>query len=62
MLLLSLLLVVSPPQTSTTVMAVRAQVAQTCVVTPTNVTCRGAQDRPEERRIIRSGSLTTVEF
>ncbi|WP_332659408.1 hypothetical protein [Brevundimonas sp.] len=62
MILLPLLLLVVPPQTSTAVMSVRAQVIQTCTVTPASVTCRGARDRPEERRIIRSGSVAVVEF
>lgn len=62
MILLSLLLLATPPQTSTAVMAVRAQVAQTCLVTPANVTCGGARDRPGQRRIIRNGPVTVVEF
>ncbi|KQY84736.1 hypothetical protein [Brevundimonas sp. Root1423] len=62
MLLLPLLLLVTPVQTSTAVMAVRAQVTQTCVVTAEKVTCRGARDRPEQRRVIRGGLVTVVEF
>lgn len=64
MILLPLMLALTlpPPQTSTTVMAVRARVAQTCVVSTTSVTCRGALDRPGSRRIIRSGSVTVIEF
>ncbi|RZJ00558.1 MAG: hypothetical protein EON90_07105 [Brevundimonas sp.] len=62
MIFLPLLLLVAPAQTSTVVMTVRAQVIQTCVVTTANVTCSGARDRPEERRIIRSGAVTVVEF
>lgn len=62
MILLPLLLLVVPAQTSTVVMSVRAQVTQTCVVTAEKVTCSGARDRPEERRIIRSGPVTTIEF
>lgn len=53
MIFLSLLLALTPPQTSTTVVAVRAQVTQTCLVTTTRVTCRGAQDRPGQVPIIR---------
>lgn len=62
MILLPLLLLVAPAQTSTAVMSVRAQVTQTCVVTALKVTCVGAQDRPEQRRIIRNGPVTVVEF
>jgi hypothetical protein len=62
MILLPLLLLVAPVQTSTAVMSIRAQVTQTCAITAANVTCRGAQDRPEHRRIIRNGPVTTVEF
>jgi hypothetical protein len=51
MIFISLLLALTPPQTSTSVVTVRAQVAQTCVVTTTRVTCRGAQDRPGQVRI-----------
>lgn len=53
MILISLLLVLSPPQTSTTVVAVRAEVAQTCLVTATRVACWGARDRPGQVRITR---------
>lgn len=51
MIFISLLLALTLPQTSTSVVTVRAQVAQTCLVTTTRVTCRGALDRPGQVRI-----------
>lgn len=65
MILASLVLLATaapPPQTATTVFAVRAQVAQTCRLTALGADCWGARDRPEERRIIRSGRITVFEF
>jgi|GEM_PF-5044918 len=51
MIFLSLMLAPTLPQTATSGMSVRARVAQTCVVTTTRVTCRGALDRPGQARI-----------
>lgn len=51
-----------PPQTATTAFAVRAHVAQTCHLSQLGARCWGAQDRPAERRIIRSGLITVFEF
>lgn len=51
MIFISLLLALTPPQTASTPMSVHAQVSQTCLVTVTRVTCRGALDRPGQVRI-----------
>lgn len=51
MIFISLLLALTPPQTASTPMSVRAQVSQTCAITTTRVTCRGALDRPGQVRI-----------
>jgi hypothetical protein len=53
LIFISLLLTLTPPQTTSTPMSVRAQVSQTCAVTATRVTCRGALDRPGHVRITR---------
>lgn len=55
MIFISLLLALTPPQTASTPMSVHAQVSQTCLVTVTRVTCRGALDRPGQVRITRAG-------
>lgn len=66
MILVSLALLATaaapPPQTATTVFAVRAHVEQTCRLSQAGARCWGAQDRPAERRIIRNGAVTVFEF
>lgn len=62
MFLLSLALLTAQPQTATTVMTVRVQVTQTCQLSASGARCWGAQDRPAERVIIRSGAQTTFVF
>lgn len=51
-------------QTRTAVIAVRAQVVQTCIVSTATAAarCRGALDRPARSRVVRDGRRVIVTF